>query len=509
MGVRIFSDGREPAAEGRVGDSLAVQRRNARQMRKRRDRRNRQIRKVIGFFITEGIIDKNESIQIKEIDPYTVRKEGLDRHLNNQELCRAFFHLAKRRGFKSNRKEEKSADAETKGNYLKISNLNNAITQSGARTIGEYLFLTREGGNGIRFRPEISDQYPDRKLYEEEFLLLKEKQSEKYQDLDWDKLYDIIFFQRPLKAQEKGKCQFYITKERAHKALPVSHKFRILQEVNNLELIHSDGNKTKLNPEQKQILWKALDNSKTLSFNKIRSLIKVDNRFNLEKRSDDKLNSNSTAFTMRKLMSTSWDEMNLEEQDTLIELLIESESDDPIISFLADYNLTEELIDKILDQTFTSGTTNLSKEFMYDCSKVMELEGLPYHEAVLKLGLHHSDFRNKDELKKHLPYYGEVLKGSTIGARPESEVDNPEILFGKIGNPTVHIALNQLRKVVNCLIDRFGPPAEIVLELSRDLKMSKDSKQEVFKRQKLNKMENDRIYKELKDLGIGYPGSWT
>lgn len=38
-GVRIFSDGREPSANGRVGESLAVERRLARGARRNRDRR--------------------------------------------------------------------------------------------------------------------------------------------------------------------------------------------------------------------------------------------------------------------------------------------------------------------------------------------------------------------------------------------------------------------------------------------------------------------------------------
>ncbi len=517
MGVRIFSDGREPAAEGRVGDSLAVQRRNARQMRKRRDRRNRQIRKVYGFFISSGIIDQDESAQIKRIDPYLVRKEGLDRVLNGQELCRAIAHLAKRRGFKSNRKEEKSGDAETKGNYLKISNLQNALDESDARTFGEFLYKKREEFHslgvdgkckGIRFRPEISNQYPDRKLYEEEFLSLRNIQEPSYPQLDWDLLYDIIFFQRPLKPQERGKCQFYIDKERAHKALPVSHRFRILQEVNNLELINSDGSKTRLTNGQRRILIQALDKAKTVAFNKIRSLLKVDNRFNLEKRADEKLNGNSTAFSMRKVMGKYWDDIALEKQDELIELLIESNSDEPIKNFLSEYNLDSDMVEEILNQTFSSGTTNLSKEFMNECSLIMEKKGLPYHEAVKMMGLHHSDFRNKEELKKRLPYYGEILKGSTIGGKPESLSRDPEILYGKIGNPTVHIALNQLRKLVNCLIERFGNPDEIVLELSRELKMSRDNKMDAFNRQKKNKLDNDRIYNQLKSLGIGHPSSW-
>lgn len=44
--------------------------------------------------------------------------------------------------------------------------------------------------------------------------------------------------------------------------------------------------------------------------------------------------------------------------------------------------------------------------------------------------------------------------------------------MGRITNPTVHIGLNQLRKVVNRLIKTYGKPTEIVVEIARDLSMS-------------------------------------
>lgn len=52
--------------------------------------------------------------------------------------------------------------------------------------------------------------------------------------------------------------------------------------------------------------------------------------------------------------------------------------------------------------------------------------------------------------------------------------------FGRITNPTVHIGLNQLRRLVNRIIDRHGKPAEIVVELARDLKQSADQKAEAM-----------------------------
>ena len=45
-GVRLFPDGREPSSRGRVGDSLAVNRRTARGMRRNKEHRQVRIRKL-------------------------------------------------------------------------------------------------------------------------------------------------------------------------------------------------------------------------------------------------------------------------------------------------------------------------------------------------------------------------------------------------------------------------------------------------------------------------------
>ena len=274
------------------------------------------------------------------------------------------------------------------------------------------------------------------------------------------------------------------------------------------------GQKIGLSYSEKELLLSKIDNCNTINFNKIRSLIKTDNKFNLESRADVSLNGNSTSFKMRKpeYFGTVWDDLDIHKQDDIIEAIIDAEDDQTILSLLDNLSLSDEQITNILNTSFFSGVTKLSREFMYDCIGKMEGgEWLPYHEAVKAIGLHHSDFNNREELLECLPYYGEILKGSTIGARP-SLVTEPEkeceLLYGKIGNPTVHVALNQLQKLVNALIERFGRPDEIVVELSRELKQSRDAKVEIAKRQKENKKVNDRIKSDLKNLNVVKPSSW-
>ena len=82
-----------------------------------------------------------------------------------------------------------------------------------------------------------------------------------------------------------------------------------------------------------------------------------------------------------------------------------------------------------------------------------------YSEAVERLGLHHSDFRT-GEVFDALPYYGEVLERHILPGSGDPD-DDEEDRYGKLTNPTVHIGLNQLRRVVNRLIKAYGAPEEI------------------------------------------------
>ena len=70
-----------------------------------------------------------------------------------------------------------------------------------------------------------------------------------------------------------------------------------------------------------------------------------------------------------------------------------------------------------------------------------------------------------------LPYYAEVMPDAVWNADPDGGQTLEEI-HGRITNTSVHVSLNQLRKVVNELIGRYGPPAEIHVELARDMKNS-------------------------------------
>ena len=67
-GVRIFSDGREPAKAGRVGDSLSVNRRMARGMRRNRDRRRNRVAALVQDLVKLRLLPADEEERKKLFD---------------------------------------------------------------------------------------------------------------------------------------------------------------------------------------------------------------------------------------------------------------------------------------------------------------------------------------------------------------------------------------------------------------------------------------------------------
>ena len=357
MGVRIFSDGRDPKTK----EPLAVKRRTARGIRRNLYRRKLRRRQLFRLLQKAGLMPASldEARLLKVADPYLLRKEGLERKLEPYELGRALFHLGVRRGFKSNRKEQTETvelkegagvnDAkvfdEEKLNPDKMNQadkseyLSRRIAESGCRTLGEFLYRQRENGGSVRFAAERTLFYPTRKLYEEEFEAIRSFQQKDYPDVCWDEIHSAIFYQRPLRPQERGCCPFYPNEKRTFKAMPCSQRFRILQEVINLEYFDEHKKEVKPTRAQQDLIIERLEQKKEVKFDDIRKLLKIDGDFNLEAGGRDKLKGNTTAYELRKKsrFGELWDTFTLREQDDIVSVLIEADEDEKVMEMLSRY----------------------------------------------------------------------------------------------------------------------------------------------------------------------------
>lgn len=521
MGVRIFPDGRNPTDK----QSNAVNRRLARGQRRRRDRYLKRREGLTNALIEYGLMpeDAEERRKIandnKRFDPYELRAKALDEPLSPFELGRAIFHLDQRRGFKSNRKSDGDDENEAQKTRSDISRLRERMTESGARTLGEFLARRRRKGKSVRARPDMG-LYPDRAMYQEEFDTIRAVQ-ELHQDLSaeqWDRLRNyIIFYQRDLKPVDPGWCLFEDGEKRAARALPLFQEFRILQEVNNLK-IQVGTEDRELNEGERERALLRLRSGSNINLNVDRPLAALGlpsgAKFNLAaggrkivkgdettakltappRKATDKRPASPGLFDKKK-----WLEFSLSERNKIARFLIETESPEVVRErALSEWGLSEAQAEALSNVSLVSGYGNLSEKAITKILHHME-KGLGYPDAVVAAGYpSHSDFRN-EEAHGTLPYYGEVLTRDAVGADPKKDpgIDGDPARYGRIANPTVHIGLGQLRRVVNQLIERHGKPEEIVVELARDLKMNREQKANYQRRQREGADRNKRFVEML------------
>ena len=522
MGVRIFPDGREPAKGGRVGDSLAVSRRVARGMRRNRDRSKNRMAYMISSLIELGLMpkDKAERKKLERLNPYQLRAEALVRPLTAYELGRALFHLGLRRGFKSNRKDT-ATDTESSERKKQISELRQVLEN---RTLGQFLWERLKDEKAVRFR-ENSEWFPERAMYAEEFDAIQEAQSPHHiLTVDnWMHLKNnCVLFQHPLHPVERGRCTLYPEFHRAHRDTPIAQWFRIFQDITHLRWVDTQQNDHPLTEEQRNaIIQKLLVQKSGITWGAIRKLknsrgtllFPRDTRFNLESDNCKQLKPHKIAIWMQsnENLKELWNNLDATSLDDIFEKLHGSLDDEVLIaSLVREHKISPEQAEALSALPIGSTTMNLSREVMEDLLPIMRDQGLEYYDAVTQLTdgegtpLHHSQLENIEK-REILPYYGELLSRSLLGGDPGIDPDNnPEGHFGRIANPTVHVALNQLRVVVNALIQRFGnPPEEIHVELSRDLKLGPKQRSEINREIAKNTRRNEKLREEWEKISNG------
>ena len=515
-GVRIFNDGRVP----KTGEALAVQRRLARQQRRTRDRSLRRKNKLINMLVRFGFFPENpaERKSLERLNPYELRAKGLEQQLKPEQFARALFHLAQRRGFKSNRKTDRG-DTESGVMKAAIAETKQEIETLGCRTIGEYLYKRLQFGLGTRARlrdkPKVKggstkayDLYTERSLVEKEFDVLWNVQSRFAPELftleKREALRDTIFHQRDLRPVKPGRCTLFPEEERAPLALPSQQRFRICQEVNNLRKIDEHLCSVELTRTEKAKLVQALSLARKKTFEQLRKTIGYEGQFNLEDAGAGRaeLKGNETSVAIGKIIGKDWLNYSLSEQDKLVLMLLNIESESELIDKLQEeFGLSEAVAKKLSGTSLVSGYGALSRKAIDLILPFLE-QGMTYDKAVVAADIpSHSDltWQVKREVTDQLPYYGEVLQRH-VGFGTGDPKDAPEVRFGKIANPTVHICLNQLRLIVNLIIKRYGRPDEVVIEVARDLKLSREKKNEIARKQKKNQEKRDQVRKEIAEI---------
>lgn len=509
-GVRIFSDGRNP----KDGTSMAVSRRNARAMRRNRVRKCKRKHHLFAALIRLGFLplEQQEQAALFTLDPYSLRAAGLDRALTGPEFARVLVHLNQRRGFLSNRKtDRKDNDAST----LKkaISSLRHELSDGNYRTLGEWLAIrhtqhesVRARMHGMKASEKAYDFYAERAMIAHEFDTLWATQAQYapalFNDAARAELKNILLFQRNLRPQKPGRCSLLPDEPRAPLALPTTQRFRIYQELNNLRILSATFEETPLSLAQRDTLAALLEQG-TLSFTGIRKALKLSGtvKFNLEDAKRDRLKGNASSMVLAKpeLFGTAWHLFSVELQDEIVLHLLDESDEAVLLAWLQSHTkVTEEQAGCIANTSLPDGYGSLSQRALQMILPAMMKDVMSYDKAVISAGFASHNARAfslpSGEVMAELPYYGITLQRHVGFAKDHPS--NEEELHGKIGNITVHIGLNQIRLVVNELIREYGHPNEVVIQVARELKLTRERKQEIEREQAQNQKRNEELVRQ-------------
>lgn len=494
------------------------------------------------------------------MNPYALRNKALLEKISLLELGRIFYHLAQRRGFLSNsRSASASGEAgvifDGKDGKIGIHATEERIADQ--HTLGAYLhsILPEEGEVFQNGRERVRNRYTTRQMYMDEFDEIWKVQATYHPELtdatklqfggrkkDGDKEDGILFYQRPLRSQKHlvGKCSFEPTKTKCPSSAVPFERFRVYQWVNTVEC-----NLKRISPEEREKMAEKLFSKEKMSFKELRKVIgKEDSSYQFNYKDDDSIVGTHTISNLsnKKFFGTKWFEFTDQEQDEIWHVLYFFDDREKLKEYArTKWGFDDERADKISRFNLKEGYSSLSRKAIHNILPFL-IQGLHYDIAVAMGGVKNAfgegwkDLKSND-LETLDTYIYDIVRSGTKGGYIEplkeflvrefhlneshfrklyhhsSAIGSSELLdrlpiskeadkeLMTLRNPIVTTALFELRKVVNELIDDYGRPDQIKIELARDLKVSKSKRNEIRREQNRLEKENDRVKKELERLG--------
>lgn len=536
LGVRLFDKAEMP----KTGESLAGPRRMARTTRRRLRRRKHRLDRIKWLLQQEGIIDidafmkRYHSANLPDV--YKMRYEALDRKLKDDEFAQVLIHIAKHRGFKSTRKAETMS--KENGAVLKATTENEALMrEKGYRTVGEMLYCDTafkvacpwsESGYRLATR-NTTDDYKHtilRAMLVEEVHTIFERQralgNAKATEQLETKYLEIMESQRSFDlgpgkqpngkpspyamdgfGDRVGKCTLEPEEPRAAKATYTAELFVALQKINNLRLVDKNSGIRELTQEERQMLLTLAHTQKEIKYSTVRSKLNIgeEYRFNTLNYSSAKKDEDTIASTekskfiampfyhdMKKRIGDSIEKMSEEELTTFLDkagtILTLYKNDDSRTERLREIGMDDENIDKILDMS-PAKFQHVSLKAMQKILPYLK-EGMTYDKACKEANY---DFKADEKGQK-----SKLLKGEVI-----------QEVLDEITNPVVKRSVSQTIKVINAIIQKYGSPQAVNIELAREMSKTFDERNKLQKQMDERFAENDKIKKQIQELGKTNP----
>lgn len=516
MGTRAFTAAENP----QNGKSLTVERREARSARRRTQRRRHRKQRIKNLIVREKILTQEEMSTLFDgvlEDIYAIRVRALDEKVTAEEFARILLHISQRRGFRSNRK---SASDKKDGELLKCVHLNESrMAEKGYRTVGEMFFKDEAFNASKRNRDIDYNNVVSRAMVEDEVKQIFDAQRKfgaafASQNIESEYL-EILLSQRSFDEgpggnspyagnpyeRTTGYCTLEKTERRAAKATYSFEYFNLLQKLNHIRIIDSNGQTSALTQEQRNSLVELAHKTKKVTYARIRKQLNLTDKqlFNIEYKEgverdkvEDQKAADMPAFhEMRlafnkKLGKGYIDTMPTEKRNAIGTALTAFHTDAKIKEYLQEAGLTPEEIDAASTVKSFSKNGHLSVKACNNLIPFLE-QGMTYNAACDAAGY---NFQG-DPMARNRKQYLHFDKND----------------MGEITSPVVLRTISQSFKVINAIIRKQeSSPMFLNLELTRELKSTFLERQDIKGKTKKRMAENKKLEDELRtECGLEDP----
>ncbi len=482
--------------------------------------------------------------QLPVLELWALRSKAVSEQITLKQIGRVLLHLNQKRGYKSSRSDVNLDKKDTE--YVsEIKNRHQCIREQDL-TIGQHFYNELIKNPYYRIKQEV---FP-REAYIEEFRAICNQQKKYFPAIITDEIikkleYEIIYYQRKLKSQKglvsicefegfqklKNDKKIFVGPRVAPKSSPLFQVCKLWETINNIALKNKRGETYIIPIEKKKELFTYLDNQESLSQTKLFEILgfkKSDGWFG-NKQTSKGLQGNITKVQILKSIK------NLEFDISLLQLnLAVDEKEEEV--YLVDRH-TGEIIGNNTKKEINADIEHQPFyqlwHIIYSITDIDECANALIKKFHLSKNLAKNlasqiDFRkyafgNKSvkAMRKILPYlmegyvYSEACSfaGYNHSNSLTTEERNnrqllstlPHLQKNSLRQPIVEKIVNQVINVVNSIVKEYGKfekGDEIRIELARELKQSKDERNEASSYITKRDTENKIIVSEIEKLGL-------
>ena len=532
MGVRIIPLNPDETDEFTKGNAITKNQKRTQNRTQRKGLDRYQLRRkalLKKLSENEMLPDKHLLLRLSPLEIWGLRAKATQEKLSLQELGRVWLHLNQKRGYRHSKINQEEDAKQTE--YVQTINDRHQALQKSNQTIGQYFYQELKKYFTAHSTPQeaafrIKEKVYPRAAYLEEFDTIWEQQKQYYPIILTNEFYqqirnEIIYYQRRLKSQKglvsicefEGKTllnkedkEIFVGPKVAPKSSPLFQVCKIWESINNITLKNRKGEYYQDLNLHLEELFEYLNNNEKLSqteLSKILKISKADGYFANLSISKKGIQGNTTKHLIANIIGQEHPalQFNLEqevdtetgeikpiispklEQEPLNRLwhyIYSLEETDCIRKLQAEFGFDEDTAQKLADIDFTTpGFGNKSAKAMRKILPHLQ-KGYMYSEACALAGYNHSNSIN-----------------SEVNANRELKDKLSILPKNSLRQPVVEKILNQLINLTNAIIEKYGKPDEIRVELARELKQSREERNNTYKNINKRERENKAIADEL------------